>query len=88
MTARLKNTHFPKILKEGGLPMARKPLFDAAQAVTDELVAVLEKGTLPWRRPWRVAGSNVPLRHNGDAYRGINSFLLSMRTMVQGYSSP
>ena len=68
--------------------MARKPLFDAAQAVTDELVAVLEKGTLPWRRPWRVAGSNVPLRHNGDAYRGINSFLLSMRTMVQGYSSP
>jgi len=32
-----------------------KPKLDAAQAITDEIVALLEKGDLPWRRPWRTA---------------------------------
>ena len=68
--------------------MARKQPFDAAQSITDEIIDILETGTLPWRKPWRVAGSSVPLRPNGEAYKGINSFLLSMRTMVHGYSSP
>nr|WP_245190964.1 ArdC family protein [Jannaschia formosa] len=30
---------------------------DAAHLITDEIVTLLEKGTLPWRRPWRMAGA-------------------------------
>lgn len=36
-----------------------------AQAITDEVVALLETGTLPWRRPWRTAGGGAlpPVGH-------------------------
>ena len=74
-------------------PMARdgrktKERFDAAQAITDEIVALLEAGTMPWRRPWRIAAGGVPLRHNGESYRGINAFLLGLRAAMAGYASP
>ncbi|MDO5757326.1 MAG: zincin-like metallopeptidase domain-containing protein [Rhodobacterales bacterium] len=62
--------------------------FDAAQAITDEIIGLLEKGTVPWRRPWKIAGGGVPLRHNGEGYRGINAFLLGLRSAMAGYSSP
>ncbi|MGR3436772.1 MAG: ArdC family protein [Shimia sp.] len=65
-----------------------QPKADAAQLITDEIVALLEKGTLPWRRPWRMAGGGVPLRHGGEGYRGINAFLLGMRAALMGYTSP
>ncbi|MDO5758517.1 MAG: zincin-like metallopeptidase domain-containing protein [Rhodobacterales bacterium] len=69
--------------------MARsKEKFDAAQAITDEIIGLLEKGTVPWRRPWKIAGGGVPLRHNGESYRGINAFLLGLRSAMMGYSSP
>ena len=60
---------------------------DAAQLITDEIVALLDKGTMPWRRPWRMAGG-VPLRHGGERYRGVNAFLLGMRAALTGYTSP
>ena len=65
-----------------------EPKADAAQLITDEIVALLEKGTLPWRRPWRIAGGGVPLRHGGEGYRGINAFLLGLRAALMGYTSP
>ncbi|MGR3435778.1 MAG: ArdC family protein [Shimia sp.] len=65
-----------------------QPKTDAAQLITDEIVALLERGTLPWRRPWRMAGGGVPLRHGGEGYRGINAFLLGMRAALMGYTSP
>ena len=65
-----------------------KPKADAAQLITDEIIALLESGTLPWRRPWRMAGGGVPLRHGGEGYRGINAFLLGMRSALMGYTSP
>ena len=65
-----------------------KQRFDAAQSITDEIVALLEAGTMPWRRPWRIAGGGVPLRHNGESYRGINAFLLGLRATMAGYGSP
>lgn len=61
---------------------------DAAQAITDEIVALLEKGTMPWRRPWTIAGGGVPLRAGGERYRGINAFLLGLRAAVTGYTAP
>ncbi|EPI5060706.1 ArdC family protein, partial [Klebsiella pneumoniae] len=34
-------------------PAADKPVRDIYQEVTDRIVAALEKGTRPWKRPWR-----------------------------------
>lgn len=65
-----------------------KPKFDAAASITSELIDIIDRGVLPWRKPWNVGGSTVPLRHNGDPYQGINNFLLTMRTMMAGYTSP
>ncbi len=62
--------------------------FDAAQAVTEEIIALLEKGTMPWRQPWKIAGGGVPLRNNGEPYKGINAFLLGLRAAVKGHSAP
>ena len=56
--------------------MATKEKLDPAQEITSEIVALLEKGTMPWRRPWKIAAGGVPLRHNGEGYKGINAFLL------------
>jgi len=65
-----------------------KPRFDAAASITDELIHIIDRGVLPWRKPWRVGGSSVPLRHNGEPYQGINNFMLTMRTLMVGYTSP
>ncbi|WP_299652734.1 zincin-like metallopeptidase domain-containing protein [uncultured Jannaschia sp.] len=68
--------------------MATTQKLDVATEVTNEIIALLEKGTMPWRQPWRIAGGGVPLRHNGERYQGINAFLLGLRATMMGYSSP
>jgi len=66
-----------------------KPPRDVAQEITDQIIALLEQGDpLPWRRPWRTAGAGLPLRFNGDAYRGVNVFMLGLKAMAAGYASP
>ncbi|MEC7765063.1 MAG: zincin-like metallopeptidase domain-containing protein [Pseudomonadota bacterium] len=65
-----------------------KPKFDAAASITNELIEIIDRGVLPWRKPWTVGSSAVPLRQNGEPYQGINNFLLTMRTMMAGYTSP
>jgi len=66
-----------------------KPPRDVAQEITDQIIALLEQGDpLPWRRPWRIAGAGLPLRFNGDAYRGVNVFMLGLKAMAVGYASP
>jgi antirestriction protein ArdC len=47
------------------------------QIVTDRIVAQLEQGTVPWRRPW-VAGQVPTNLVSGKPYRGINTLLLAM----------
>ena len=51
---------------------------DIHQHVTDTIIAQIEAGTPPWRKPWTggAGGAAFPLRHNGDAYRGINILML------------
>ena len=50
--------------------------------VTQRIIAQLERGTVPWRRPWSV---DVPANLlSQQVYRGINLLLLSMA----GYASP
>lgn len=55
---------------------------DVYEQVTERIIAELEKGVVPWRRPW-VGGGPVNVR-SGRPYRGINIFLLEMR----GYGDP
>ncbi|CUX72327.1 MULTISPECIES: ArdC family protein [Agrobacterium] len=60
---------------------------DTYQRITDSIIAQLEAGTKPWIRPWRgtVARSAVPMRSNGEAYRGINVIMLWLSSQLAGY---
>lgn len=60
---------------------------DVYQAVTDDILAMLEAGTKPWSKSWNI-GPSIPLRHNGVAYRGINVLSLWASAMRQGFASP
>src|SRR5271156_5775129 len=57
---------------------------DAYQIVTDKIVAMLEAGVVPWRRPWTSAGlpRNLVTKR---PYRGINHFLLSASKYVSPF---
>src|SRR4051812_34442047 len=60
--------------------------FDAYQAVTDTIIASLEKGEVPWRKPWTQAG-NLPLSLSSKKpYRGVNVLLLAL--VGASYPSP
>jgi len=62
---------------------------DVYERVTAAIIAQLEKGTRPWMQPWGAGQSPVrPLRHNGVAYRGINTVLLWMTVAERGFQSP
>ncbi|CNB98994.1 ArdC family protein [Yersinia similis] len=68
---------------------------DLFQAVTDKIVAALEKGTSPWRKPWRtVAGGRsvsmggLPANATtGRTYSGINVLLLWIDAADKGFTS-
>ena len=34
--------------------------FDASEAITNELIQIIERGVLPWRQPWTAGGSTPP----------------------------
>ena len=52
------------------------------EIVTERILALLERGTVPWHRPW--AGGGLPMNYRGTEYRGVNPFILA----AQGYASP
>ena len=56
---------------------AETPKRDFRQEVTDNIIAMLEKGVAPWQKPWDPSTSNFELPHNPTtekAYRGGNAF--------------
>jgi antirestriction protein ArdC len=52
--------------------------------VTDRIVELLERGTVPWRKPWAGPAQEPKNLCSGRPYRGINVFLLS----AAGFGSP
>lgn len=61
---------------------------DVYTRVTDKIIASLEAGTRPWMRPWDSAAGGppaMPLRGNGQAYRGVNVLLLWAEAAERGY---
>ncbi|WP_367179880.1 ArdC-like ssDNA-binding domain-containing protein, partial [uncultured Tateyamaria sp.] len=67
----------PDRITQGGSQMT-KAKFDVYSHVTNQIVAQIEAGTPPWRKPWTGGGASVslPERFNGEAYRGINILML------------
>ena len=55
----------------------------AFEVITDRILAALDEGTIPWRKPWKCGGAPRNLV-TGKPYRGLNVFL----TIMQGYASP
>jgi len=55
------------------------------EIITEQILAELEKGQIPWNKPWKggLAGTPISLS-TGKPYRGVNVFLLKLR----GYNSP
>jgi antirestriction protein ArdC len=59
---------------------------DLYQEVTDRIIEALEKGDLPWIKPWTTSGP--PTRQDtGQAYKGVNVFLLGMSRDYNGWDS-
>lgn len=57
---------------------------DAHQVITDKILKALSEGTIPWQRPWSMAGGCPTSLATGKEYRGLNFILLSM----EGRKSP
>ncbi|MDX2275428.1 MAG: zincin-like metallopeptidase domain-containing protein [Hyphomonadaceae bacterium] len=59
--------------------------------MTEEISRLLERGVMPWRAPWdakraAAATPGLPLRGNGEPYRGANVVLLWASQLARGYS--
>jgi antirestriction protein ArdC len=68
---------------------------DLFQVVTDKIVAALEKGIPPWRKPWSTAAGGHFVRMSGlptnavtgRSYSGINVLLLWIDAADKGFTS-
>ena len=60
---------------------------DIYATVTNQILADMEKGSLPWNRSWNGCNS-LPLRWTGEEYNGINILMLWLSSMIKGYSAP
>lgn len=54
--------------------MAKKSV---AQIVTEQILSQIDKGEIPWHKPWKATGG-LPRSIRGKAYRGANIILLGM----------
>lgn len=63
---------------------------DIAADINARILASLEQGVMPWRRPWDGArtGAVLPRRATGECYRGVNTIMLWLASAAHGYSSP
>lgn len=68
------------------------PLASAAasrsQSLVANLIALLQQGTTPWRRPWRDGQSQHVNLFTGRRYRGGNPLLLTLGQFQRGASEP
>jgi len=55
--------------------------------VTEKIMDALKAGVVPWRRPWAITGRHKNVTR-GNAYRGINVWLLEAAAASRGYERP
>ena len=59
---------------------------DVYQTVTNNILAAMENGIIPWRKPFKTSFSPIPINFStGKVYRGINVFLLNLACLQYGY---
>jgi antirestriction protein ArdC len=56
--------------------------------VTERMIAALQRGTLPWHKPWHPSTARPRSMSTGLPYRGVNLYLLSVTAGEEGYASP
>ena len=65
---------------------------DVYTRITGRIIQSLEQGVRPWVKPWSAENATGriirPLRHNGQAYSGINVLMLWSAAVEQGFSCP
>jgi len=63
--------------------------FDLYQTVTDQIIAMLETGVVPWRSPilGRNSAGHPKNLDTGKQYRGVNVFMLAFAAYARGYGS-
>jgi antirestriction protein ArdC len=54
------------------------------EVITTRIIELMQKGTVPWRQPWRGGNASPKNLVSGKPYRGINVLMLG----CQGYTSP
>ena len=59
---------------------------DVYEKVSERITEALDKGTVPWRKPWSSIGG--PRNILGKKYRGINIFLLELTAAALDYGDP
>lgn len=67
-----------------------KPRRNLYQNVTDEIIAQLAQGRVPWVQPWTSAGAGPGMPHNastGRPYSGINILTLWNAVVANGFGS-
>jgi antirestriction protein ArdC len=58
------------------------------ELVTERVIASLEKGNAPWRKPWSATTGGVAVSlSSGKPYRGVNTLLLAIAAEDGGYRS-
>jgi len=58
-----------------------------AAIVTEQIIAALDAGVVPCRRPWSLRGLDIARNAWGKPYRGINVWLLAASRMANGFAS-
>ena len=62
---------------------------DFRQEVTDQIIAMLEKGTAPWQKPWEPGTFHMPFNPTTEkGYRGGNALHLMAVAAQKGYEDP
>lgn len=65
---------------------------DIYSRITNQIIIALESGIKPWTQPWSAAHAagdvSRPLRHNGQAYKGVNVLALWASAMERRYAAP
>ena len=57
------------------------------QYVTERVLALLDKGVIPWAKPWKAADTPKS-GSTGKAYRGINALMLYAQQEDRGFKCP
>ncbi|WP_353642525.1 zincin-like metallopeptidase domain-containing protein [Mesorhizobium sp. WSM2239] len=75
---------------EAGAKKGSRPNASLYQEITDRIIADLERGSVPWVKPWGRANAGLGLPRNaatGRCYSGINILILWGAVIERGYHS-